>query len=492
ELVALMETPLYLELLKDGAVTHPYLPSDVHAAVLLHGAEAGRQVLLEDYVNRQLNRRVPFKPKRDALKSYAAYIAYEMQRTIQPSSPYWALVDHQPSPAAVTIRALAWWRFYNRVPAWVFGLFSAVAAAPAYVLCLQMPVGLTRGFCVGSITGVVLGVCRGVRTSRAALVALFSTAAAVLPLGLWLEGLPIALSDAAEIAPPVAIVFLLRDLLAGSRIQCLFSAFTASVTSAGAVAAIPAAGLPHANDRTFLGVMVAVFLGVLVAAFSARLLSHPESQLTPSTADFRPRRSRLGPLLPHLVAATAAASAVGIAGAAVGGIFHHSLRHGLSVGLVFAVMAAGPIGVTAGFIQWLNQPASRPTASFDHLYRHDRRLALLSVLSVGLASTLSIAALRTYLGFLVVAVHDPTFTPQPIVGLLFGATLGVIVAAFNTAWLNYVICTIYFAVRGRMPWMLFSALRLLHTCEILHQQGPILVFRTSSLQDYFASRHPHP
>ncbi|MFD9196522.1 hypothetical protein ACFWCA_51100 [Streptomyces phaeochromogenes] len=493
ELTGLMRSPLYLDLLLTGAIRaklpRPELPQDLYAEVLLHGGEAGRRLLLETFMDQRLRSQIDSPRRRARVLGQVQYLAHEMNRTLPAATGLLSRFDRLPTTTAPA-HALAWWRLYTRVPPAVFGIGATLVAVPAYRLCLHMPDGLTRGFAVGIVTGVILGAGRGVRTCYAAPVALIGVCAVILCLGWRLRGINIAVTDAAEIGPPVALVFLLRDFLVDSAARCLLAVVSIGASAGCGVAAVAAVGLPHDAQRGFLGVMSAVVAGVLVATVSARILTTPKEHLLPSTADFRWTSDR-GPKRPHFAAALTAACLVGVGGGVIGGAFG-TPGHGVRVALAFAVTAGIPIGIVAGLIQWWNQPPPKPTAGFFLLYRRDQALALISVVLVGSFSTLGLAFLGGFLRFLVRPIEASSdYWPKPVDGVLFGATLGIIVAAFNTAWLSYAWCCVYFALRRRMPWRIVNFFDLLHECDILHQRGPHLVFRIPHLQQHLAAQH-HP
>ncbi|GHC88640.1 hypothetical protein GCM10010309_69280 [Streptomyces violaceochromogenes] len=56
-------------------------------------------------------------------------------------------------------------------------------------------------------------------------------------------------------------------------------------------------------------------------------------------------------------------------------------------------------------------------------------------------------------------------------GLQHGLHVGIVVAAYNTAWPNHVLCITWFAVRRLLPWRFMRFLALLHAGEILRQEG---------------------
>ncbi|MET8677161.1 NACHT domain-containing protein [Streptomyces sp. NPDC004647] len=480
ELTAILRTPLYLDLLCRAAERDGGVPDRFLAEVMQQGADAGKRLLYRTFVDQALRSRLGAGGRRlRRAKRWAACIAFEMSRAPAPS------------------RTLAWWRIYERVPPVVFGAATAVAVAPAYRLCLLMPPGLTRGFAIGTVTSFVLGACRGVDTRPAALVAAVSSAVSVLAVGIWLLDLPKAVVDAAEIGTAIGIVFLFKSQLCGRWQACVGAILLTGSVSAFAVYAAKAVLPPgSAPGRTPVGVFLAVVTGTAVATMAARLLTRPGGPLRPSTASLHPRESLGLPLRPVL-AATCAASAAGMGGAFVGAATH-GLRHGLHVGIVFALILGPAIGLPAGLIAWLNQPGRLPIASALRTYQHDRALAWLCLIGVTSTATVAPTALDGLVQPLIDRVGNSSFTAHPVHGLLFGVTIGIVVAAYNTAWPNYILCSTWFAVRLRLPWRFIGFLNLLHECEILRQEGPLYSFRMVELQNYLAAtyepargRNPH-
>lgn len=468
-LTHLLSRPLYLDLLVRTGLRDTSLPGRLLNAVghVSDGIEAGKKVLYASFVDDVLDQRF-HDARRRARKARRLAIRMATEMSKPP-----------------TARTMAWWRLYTRVPPIVFGAAMAPLSAPAYQLCLFMPAGLTRGFALGAITGVVLGMCRGVDTRSPAcvLAAVAGSSVAVMAVGTVWVGWRIAAVDTVEIAPVVGLVFWARHILAAGS----WRHTTAVIAGAGAVSALMTCGTaamwaPGADPpRSLFGVFMAVCMGLGVATASARLLTDPHADLHPATATFRLQ----GNPLPHLVAAGAAAAAVGAAGGFVGGL-SHGLSHGLHVAEFFGAVVGPGIGLAGGIVRWLNQPGPETTATAQRLYRHDRSLAVLSVLGVAAGATSALAVLDAFFGHFLRSLSGSSFTPSPVHGILFGATLGVIVAAFNTAWPNYVVCMIWFATRYRVPWALLRYLDILHTCGILRQEGSFYSFQAEGLQRHLA------
>ncbi|MEU1851987.1 NACHT domain-containing protein [Streptomyces sp. NPDC019990] len=471
DMAEMLRTPLYLDLLCRAAERDEDVPTRFLDAVERRGADAGKQLLYSTFVDQALRSRLGGSSRRlRRARRWAACIAFEMSR----------------APAAS--RTLAWWRIYERVPATVFGAATALAVAPAYRLCLLMPPGLTRGFAIGTVTSFVLGACRGVNTRPAAPVAALASAASVLVVGTWLLDGRQAVVDACEIGAAIGLVFFFKSELCGRWPACAGAVLLTGMASALAVYAANAVLPPGtAPARTPVGVLLAVVTGVAIAALAARLLTRPGGPLRPSTASLH-RRESLGLPLRPVFTATCAASAAGLGGAFVGAATQ-GLQHGLHVGIVFALVLGPAIGLPVGLIAWLNQPGRLPSASALRTYEHDRALAWLCFAGVTTTATATQIALDGLVQSWIDRLGDSSFTAQPVHGLLFGMTIGIVVAAYNTAWPNYVLCITWFAARRLLPWRFIRFLGLLHECEILRQEGPLYSFRAVELQSYLAATH---
>jgi hypothetical protein len=108
------------------------------------------------------------------------------------------------------------------------------------------------------------------------------------------------------------------------------------------------------------------------------------------------------------------------------------------------------------------------------------------VVGVAAGATAGLAALRLLAPERMQHLSDHSFTASPAVGILFGATIGIIVAVFNTTWPNYAVCMAWFTLRYRLPWPLLRYLDVLHTCGVLRQEGSLYSFRDEGLQLHLA------
>ncbi|MFE4968997.1 NACHT domain-containing protein [Streptomyces sp. NPDC056660] len=477
----LLARPLYLDLLLRTGLSRAGVPARFLAAAAVHGVGAGQRVLYEAYVDDALAMR---RTTVDGQDSWFRQLVTDRQ-VRRAKRLAVGLAQEMSAPATATW-TMGWWRLYRRVPPAMFGLAAGVVTAPAYGLCLLMPPGLTRGFALGTVAGVVLGMCRGVRTRSAGAIAasVVCSSSAVLAVGTMWVGWRTSAMDAVEIALAVALVFLLKTELTDTTwwhsalVVAGASIGTAVPTWAMAQLLGPQVTPPRQLDT----VAFAVCMGLGVAVFSARWLSTPADALCPASAAFRPH----GRPYSHIAAAMTAATAVGGAGGFVGG-YSHNASHGVHVAVFFGIIIGPAIGLAAGLIKWLNEPAQDPMATAQRIYGHDRALAAWSVLAVMAAATGALAFMNAFFAPLLASLDDDAFHPHPAEGVLFGVTLGVIVAAFNTAWPNYAVCMVWFSMRRRIPWSLLRYLDHLHECGILRQEGPQYSYRARELQQHLAS-----
>lgn len=387
---------------------------------------------------------------------------------------------------------LAWWRTYRAVPYSArIGVLGTVAA-PAYWLALLMPLGLTRGFAIGTMTGVMIGLTRGDliiaseywtqgRPTQAAGIIALVSAVVVSIIGTmaidWQDGV----LDGVEFGVALGLVVWLKRELVGARwislLTVAFIGLASGITTAGVGAALPSAQL----NRTVLSLTLAVTLGVGVAVMSARLLTSVTS-LQPSNIDIRRVRGRGWPF-PHLVPAMICGTAVGMAGGLVGTI-RYGVMYGVGVAFVFGLVVGLPAGLVAGLIRWLNQPLGIPTPPTGRsTLETDRLVTIGCVFAVGLASSLSITVLLGPFHSVVDLLQQRSpFRVRPIHGALFGLTIGVIVASFNTAWPTYVVSHLWFVLQRQLPLRFAAFLVKLADRRVLQRHGPLYEFRHVSLQ----------
>ncbi len=401
------------------------------------------------------------------------------------------------------IQTFAWWRIYQVIPQPVIAGAMGLAVAPAYRLALVMPEGLTRGFAIGSTTGIIIGMMRGIRPTLLSVAITGAVASAMVALiGVTTTDWHTAVADVAEIGTALTLVMLAKPWLtgtpsAGKRIfddrLSRWALPTAAVVAIGILSALattavhvilPAVPVGHGP----LSLTLAVSLGVGVATVAGRLLTHPDMPLHPSHVEFRLDR-RLGRPWLHVAQAIVSGTAVGLAGGFVGGVTR-GVSYGLHIALVFGLVAGLPVGLAGGMLKWFNQPSSgRVTAGARKTFENDRVMALACVVIVAVASTVSIAVLLGPFGPVIADLHDHGFRARPVDGFLFGLTLGAIVAGFNAAWPTFFVAHIWFVLNRGLPWRFMTFLNALHQNEILRQEGPLYQFRNDRLQTRLAERY---
>ncbi len=73
--------------------------------------------------------------------------------------------------------------------------------------------------------------------------------------------------------------------------------------------------------------------------------------------------------------------------------------------------------------------------------------------------------------------RQSSFMIVPADGILFGLTIGLVVAYFNTAWPAYALAHTWLVLSGYGPVRLARFLDELHRAEILRREGSYLMFR---------------
>jgi hypothetical protein len=71
--------------------------------------------------------------------------------------------------------------------------------------------------------------------------------------------------------------------------------------------------------------------------------------------------------------------------------------------------------------------------------------------------------------------------------LVFGLAAGTVISASRTAWPSYLVCRIWLALRGQLPWRLMRFLSDAHRRGILRQAGAAYQFRHVELQHRLAT-----
>jgi hypothetical protein len=383
------------------------------------------------------------------------------------------------------VSVLPWWRIHDELPAWVLPLWPALAMVPAYLLALVLPAGLTRGFALGSVVAIAFGLLRGSDIRwRDLLPAGALVAVVVLALGSIQVDPAVAVIDAAEVGVAFLFALRLRPQFFAPGWACVAGVLKVGLASAAATWAVQIP-LPGQEQRPFAGVFLAITMGVGVAVLSARLLTTPTTAIRPSSLSLSVS-GRGGPLR-DVAFGVLAGTAVGLAGGLVGGVTH-GFAHGAEVAVIFGLVAGLPVGAIGGLFTWLNRPGTEQTLVTPRTTnQRDMAAAATAVLFVTAAAGGSISLLRGPMAFL---VHDLRADLQiwPIHGILFGMTIGVIVACFITAWPTYAAAHLCFALQRRVPWRFIRFLDSLCDEQILRQEGATYQFRNAEIQNRLATR----
>jgi len=454
-LVDILGSVFYLDLFRTLLIAGTVTLDDVNDALWYGGPSAVRSCLLDGFVTGAVAT-LPGRHRRRGVR-WLESIATGM------------------TGRKVTV--LAWWRIHYALPGWVLPAMLSLGMIPAYLLALVLPEGLTRGFGLGSVVGIGLGLMRGIdHRGRDLLPATAMVAAVVGSIGTVQAGPATAIIDTAEIAVAFLLALLWRGRLLLPWPDALATVLVISFGSALATWAAQAA--MGVAERPFLGVFLAVALGVGVAVMAARLLTTPKVTMRPSSLSLAV--SGRGWPGQDISFGILAGTAVGLAGGLVGGVTR-SLHHGVQVAVVFGLVVGLPVGIIGGVFSWLNRPGTEHTLATPRTTNlRDMVAPLAAILFIGTAAGGSIGLLR---GPLHTSVEI-----RPVHGVLFGMTIGVIVACFNTAWPTYVAAHLWFALARRAPWRLISFLDALTERQVLRQEGATYQFRNAELQEHLADQ----
>jgi hypothetical protein len=135
-------------------------------------------------------------------------------------------------------------------------------------------------------------------------------------------------------------------------------------------------------------------------------------------------------------------------------------------------------------IRWVQTATSGPAAiSPLSSLRNDRTVALTAMGTVGLVATVSIVVFSDTLRALSPVIASG-LTIRWYHGLMFGSSLGLVVASIYTAWPTFFVYHLALAASRRMPWRLGSYFEALHRHGILRQEGALYQFHQESMQDF--------
>lgn len=168
----------------------------------------------------------------------------------------------------------------------------------------------------------------------------------------------------------------------------------------------------------------------------------------------------------------------------------------MALAFSFGLTAGVPVGIVGGLVSWAGVTGSGPrrgqavaVASPRSLLRDDVTTFAVSVAGVGLAATLALAALLGPMSCLLdVVVRVSRLRLGIEDGLLFGLTIGVVVASFNSACIAYFMSLTWFATTRKLPWRFIRFADRLCAREILRREGVLYQFRNDDIKIRLAHR----
>jgi hypothetical protein len=506
---SLLRRPLYLDMVRSLLASRQVSQAQLVDATAGDGAPAPQDTLIGWSLGHQL-----LSVHRGGARKmrYLAFMARQMTRC--------------------ETNAMPWWRLADAVPASVMIASAAILAAlPSYLLALRMPVGLTRGLAIGVVSGIAFGTLRGrpVRWRDMSLVAVALPVALAVE-GVFLTGLRQGIADAVEISAATLLAIAYRGVVftppwaqpaavTNSERPAAGSAHRAATLgrliqgaradsaweSAAVVAAIGlvttgvtalASALMHFHDtqRNPVTIFMAAAFGIGIAALAGRLLIVSPDRMQPSTV--LPRRDRrVGGWGSALQAGLISAVTIGVGGG-VSGVLRFGLAYGTMMTIVFGLVLGVPAGLVGTVIRWLSAPPveSRPLegkagrrAGLSTLHT-DMIVTAAAVVGIGAAAAAGIEVLTGPLHSLAEAIdRRSSFIIIPADGILFGLTIGFVVACFMTAWPTYVLAHAWLVLTGRAPVRLQRFFEALQEAGILRREGSYLLFRHFEFQRYLSS-----
>ncbi len=453
-----------------------------------------RKAIERGYLTTSRLREAAMGGKRDIRDLFNQILLRHVRRQIE-SSAHLRAVDGGRFAQALAQRledrrmyVFAWWRFGDLVPASVFTACTSLMAAPGYRLATIMPVGLTRGLTIGLMAGIYLGVLREVKISAVSVVvAAFVTSACVVAVGAPVLGWHQVLADSVEITTAaVATLLGLQNLRSGRLFRqalprLLWIGFLTGVVTSAFSTEISF----HDQDRGLVSIMIAGWFGVGVAVVAARLLLPDGPRMAPSRVQIGrgKRKMSFWRLIPNGVIS---AMAVGLGGG-LGGAVRYHLDYGLALSLVFGLAVGIPVGLVGGLIRYLSAPLkSHSGVAGSATLWADRITALGTIIAITLSAVSGVLVIATFLDGTVGLINRES-TNSPLhatleCGLLFGLTIGSVVAGFNAAWPAFTIAHKWLFLNGRMPWQIEVYLEKLRHVEVLRKEGGLLAFRHREYQ----------
>lgn len=491
----LLSKPLYLDLadsaLRSGQVTAEYL-----ARVAADNDEAALRNTLMRWRMLPTLRAITTGGWRKA--RYLVYFAAQMRQKGPNVLPWWHLVDLVPASVLVACSGI-------------------VATVPSYALGLRMPIGLTRGLTIGVVAGIAFGMLRGRKIRCRDLYLLAATQPAAILVEGWLLTSDVrqAAADAVEISVATALAIRYRNALfgppyrakgakrvtthgliagdaAGSLWQSLAVLVCIGIATSAATRGISVLLNFHDHDRNSSTIFLAAAFGVGIAAFGARVMTSGLSRgrMEPSTVLLRVV-PRVGGVIRAYQAGLASAVMIGLGGGVGGGV-RLGVTYGIMMTIAYGLIIGIPVGFAGGVIMYLSAPAmgnvwhggpaGHPAPS---TLRTDRITAIAAVTGIGAAAALAIGMLIGPLTFVTAGIDQQSaFRIVPADGILFGITIGLVVACLKTAWPTYILAHAWLILLRRAPIRLARFIDELCQAEIFRRQGSYIVFRNYEYQQY--------
>ncbi len=513
----LLSRPLYIDLV-ESALKNRQITAE-------HLADTGSEEGVSALKNALIRWRLEFKLKSvtSGGQHKARYLVYFAQQMTQHETnvlPWWRLADLMPAIALVTSAGL-------------------LAAIPSYLVGLRMPIGLTRGLAIGITIGISYGILRGRTVSWKDLRLL----AISLPVGVWivgclLVGWRLGVDDSVEITTAVVLAIRYRDALFGPKFgsrdpgrsprgelanrsnppllatlrglaagrptanvwQFLIVLVSIGIVSGASTSVIAAIIGPKGQALDLSSVAIPVIFGIGVAASAARLLIVERERMQPSSVLLK-LTPRVGGVIGAYRAGLLSAVAIGLCGGIVGAL-RFGTGYGITLTVAFGCIIGIPVGLVGGAIRYLAAPTIKPEAFIDGAGSRpssrarnnrlgpstlptDRTVAIASIIGIGAAATATTAILTGPWRALVERI-DVSSGPALVTadGILFGVTIGLIVACFGTAWPTYALARLWLGLLGCSPVRLVSFIDQLYHAEILRREGSYVLFRHYDFQEY--------
>ncbi|WP_282287283.1 NACHT domain-containing protein [Micromonospora sp. WMMD998] len=390
---------------------------------------------------------------------------------------------------------LRWWRLHDSIPARDWALAVSIVAGLLYGLTAGLPSGLRRGTALGFTVVVIFGLSRlRLRGWRAGVLTGVASAAAISVVGAFQIGPVPAMVDGVELGLALGIVAgMSPTLVSGRRGMFLVSglvglALGLMMGTLDAIEQGPVGGLVRAATTGLGSTLV-----IMMPARLIRGLGIHEEPPQPGRMSMQ-LMGRARPLLLHLTVGTVSGMVVGLSGGVVAGVRYtmmhgaeQGLSYGVRTGFVYGLSVGVGIGLMGGLVKWFSLPSStRLAASPVSTLRTARAIALayLLVPAVGGGVTMLLLAAA--------GIRIPGDTAgtgaeaSPLVGLMLGASLGLVFATAFTPWPTYLAVCFFDGLLRRRPFGRMKLWRTAHEQEIFRQEGASYQFRHVEIRDTLA------